>query len=68
MYMYVYMCVCELCVSDLFVYVNVNCVCVVCLCETCVKLELCVGECMAVRYVSGKFVWDLCVSELCVCE
>ena len=60
------MCVCELCVSDLFVYVNVNCVCVVCLCETCVKLELCVGECMAVRYVSGKFVWDLCVSELCI--
>ena len=26
-------CVCELCVSDLFAYVNVSCVC---LCESCV--------------------------------
>ena len=29
--------------------------------------ELRVSECMSVSYVSGKFVWDLCVSELCVC-
>ena len=38
-------------------------------CETCVCVsvsKLCLGECMSVRYVSGKFVWDLCVSELCV--
>ena len=61
-------CVCVSCVvGDLFVYVNVNCecVCVVCLCEICVKLELCVGQYMAVRYVSGKFVWD-CVWVSCV--
>ena len=61
------MCVCELCVSDWFVYVNVSCVCDVFVWESCVS-ELRVSECMSVSYVSGKFVWDLCVSELCVSE
>ena len=37
--------------------------CDVCVCETCVCVsvtKLCLGECMSVRYVSGKFAWDLC--------
>ena len=39
------------------------------LCEACVCVsvtKLCVNECRSVRYVSGKFVLDLSLSELCV--